>query len=220
MAPDRDECVLAREVYEHACLISIEAGDVDSFERHFKSLKFYYNELWDVIPDSENRNILLGLWLLRLLSSNQFHSELQAIPMEEHKDPYINIPVSLEMHFNDGNYNKILATKQDVNRDEYNFFIDKFIDTVRSEIARSAEVSYKSLSIRDALDVFLLQSESELLKFVEKEGSDPEEEKQYDWEVKDGSLHFIPKVIEKSSIPSHEMMFQSLDYAKELERII
>ena len=96
--------------------------------------------------------MILGLWLLHLLSSNKFHSELQAIPMEEHSDPYISIPVSLEMHFNDGNYNKILATKKDVNRDEYNFFIDKFIDTVRSEIARSAEVSYKSLSVKCVLD--------------------------------------------------------------------
>ena len=134
-APDPKECILAREVYEYACFISIESGNVEEFERHFNSLKFYYNELNDVIPESNKKNTVLGLWLLHLLSTNKFHSELHAIPMKDHSDPYINIPVSLEMHFNDGNYNKILATKKNVNREEYNFFIDKFIDTVRSELS-------------------------------------------------------------------------------------
>ena len=33
--PDPKECILAREVYEYACFMSIEAEDVNEFERNF-----------------------------------------------------------------------------------------------------------------------------------------------------------------------------------------
>ena len=78
--------------------------------------------------------------------------------MEDHSDPYISVPVNLETHFADGNYSKVLATKKNVQREEYNFFIDKFIDAVRNEIARSAEVSYESLTTQEALEVFMLDN--------------------------------------------------------------
>ena len=95
---------------------------------------------------------MLGLYLLYLLSQNkisEFHVELQSIPSSDHSNIYINVPVSLEQYFVDGNYAKVLATKN-VPLDAYNFFISKFIDTVRTEIARSVEVSYNQLTLQDA----------------------------------------------------------------------
>lgn len=129
------------------------------------------------------------------------------------------MPVSLEQHFVDGNYSKVLATKN-VPVEAYNFFVEKFIDTVRTEIARSAEVSYKHLSTKDACEIFMLNSIDELKAFVENESSMDNESRKISWVIKDGYLQFIPINIEKNSIPATKMMYQVLDYALELERIV
>ena len=39
----------------------------------------------------------------------------------------------------------------------YNFFIEKFVDAIRYEIARSAERSYESLRLRDMQTMFMIQ---------------------------------------------------------------
>jgi hypothetical protein len=38
----------------------------------------------------------------------------------------------------------------------YNFFILKFVDAIRFEIARSAECAYDSLSLQDMLRMFMI----------------------------------------------------------------
>jgi len=39
----------------------------------------------------------------------------------------------------------------------YNFFIDKFVDAIRIEIARSAERSYDSLALADMQKMFMIE---------------------------------------------------------------
>ena len=43
-------------------------------------------------------------------------------------------------------------------RREYNFFIEKFVDAIRYEIARSAEVSYQSIRLSDMQKMFMIDS--------------------------------------------------------------
>lgn len=54
---------------------------------------------------------IVGLYLLYLLSYNkisEYHTEIELIPIEELSNVYISVPVSLEQHFVEGSYNKIL----------------------------------------------------------------------------------------------------------------
>lgn len=174
------------------------------------------------MPESSKKNSVIGLYLLYLLSQNkisEFHVELQAIPSSEHSNIYINVPVSLEQYFVDGNYAKVLATKN-VPLDAYNFFIEKFIDTVRTEIARSVEVSYKHLSLKDACEIFMLNNVEELKAFVERESHKNAEDRQITWVIEEDQLLFVTVNIEKENIPAKKMMYQVLDYANELQRII
>jgi 26S proteasome regulatory subunit N12 len=159
---------------------------------------------------------VIGLYLLYLLSQNkiaEFHAELQGIPSSEHSNAFINVPVSLEQHFVDGNYSKVLSTKNNVPLDLYNFFIDKFVDTVRTEIARSAEVSYKKLSIADAMEVFMIDTPQQLEEFVEKESMENAEDATISWQLDQDYLNFTPLNVEKNTIPATKMMYQVLDYA-------
>jgi hypothetical protein len=59
---------------------------------------------------------------------------------------------------------------------------------VRTEIARSAEVSYQSLSIQDACEVFMLKSEADLQPFIDQETAKRAEDSNYEWVIKENRL--------------------------------
>jgi hypothetical protein len=44
----------------------------------------------------------------------------------------------------------------------YQFFINKFVDAIRHEIARSAEKAYDSLRLQDMHKLFMIDSPDEL----------------------------------------------------------
>lgn len=65
-----------------------------------------------VIPASQKMYAILGLYLLYLLSYNkisEYHTEIELIPVEELTNVYIKVPVSLEQHFVEGSYQRILT---------------------------------------------------------------------------------------------------------------
>jgi 26S proteasome regulatory subunit N12 len=114
---DAKECILARETYEHAVFLSIEQKDIQSFERNFSVLRTYYDEFDGVLPVSERKYPVLGLYLLYLLSFNkisEYHTEIELIPIADHTNLYIKVPVSLEQYFVEGAYNKILNSKHNL----------------------------------------------------------------------------------------------------------
>ena len=71
---------------------------------------------------------------------------------------YIKVAVNLETYFVQGRYQKILAKDYKVPHVSYYFFIDKFADAIRYEIARSAERSYESLRLSDMQKMFMLDN--------------------------------------------------------------
>lgn len=81
-------------------------------------LKTFYDEFdTSVLPVSERKNPVLGLYLLYLLAYNkisEYHTEIELIPTSEHNNIYINVPVSLEQYFVEGAYNKILNSKHNL----------------------------------------------------------------------------------------------------------
>lgn len=60
---------------------------------------------------------------------------------------------------------------------------------MRTELTRSAEVSYQSLSVAEACEI-LLTNEQDLVRLVHKENDNPE--RLYNWELKGGRLSFLP----------------------------
>ena len=162
---DVRECILAREVYEYATFLSVEKEDIEGFERNFTIVKTYYDEFNDILPESQKKFSILGLYLLYLLSFNkisEYHTEIELIPHKELTNVFINVPVSLEQYFVEGSYNKILSSKHNLPLQAYQFFIDKFVDAIRYEIARSAEKAYESLSLKDMASMFMIPNANDL----------------------------------------------------------
>ena len=167
---DIRECALAREVYEYATFLAVEKEDIEAFERNFTTVKTYYDEFADILPESQKKDSILGLYLLYLLSFNkisEYHTEIELIPFQKLNNVFIKVPMSLEQYFVEGSYNKILSSKQNVPLKAYQFFIDKFVDAIRYEVARSAERAYESLSTKDMSTMFMLKSQEELNLFIE-----------------------------------------------------
>ena len=108
---DQRECLLARNVYEYATFLAVEKKDIESFERNFAIVKTYYDEFDGILPLSQKKYCILGLYLLYLLSFNkisEYHTEIELIPFDELNNVYIKVPMSLEQYFVEGSYNKIL----------------------------------------------------------------------------------------------------------------
>lgn len=109
---DKAECILAREVYEYATLLAVEREDIEGFERNFTIVKTYYDEFDGILPESQKKYSLLGLYLLYLLSFNkisEYHTEIELIPFDQLDNVFIKVPMSLEQYFVEGSYNKILS---------------------------------------------------------------------------------------------------------------
>ena len=105
--------------------------------------------------------------ILSLIRISQYHTEIELIPQEDlDTNIYIKVPVSLETYFVQGSYQKILQQQQNVPQVAYYFFIEKFVDAIRYEIARSAERSYDSLSLADMQKMFMIESRDELTAFI------------------------------------------------------
>ena len=68
---DPKQCILAREVYEYATFLSVERKDIEDFNRNICILRSYYDEFEGVIPTSQKKSAIIGLYLLYLLSFNQ-----------------------------------------------------------------------------------------------------------------------------------------------------
>eukprot|EP00743_Colponemidia_sp_Colp-15_P001633 GILK01001786.1.p1 GENE.GILK01001786.1~~GILK01001786.1.p1 ORF type:complete len:274 (+),score=46.82 GILK01001786.1:55-876(+) len=219
------ELLLARETLEYAALLSVKTRDLPAFERHVSQVKTFYQDFSNALPASDKQYPILGLNLLYLLANNriaEFHTELELIPYAEHGNMYIKHPVALEQYIMEGNYNKVLAHRNDVPLPYYNYFMDMFLDTVRREIARSSERAYASLPIQEAVKMFMVSNADELKSFVQQQNTSMDDGSSTDvqWEIRGDTLYFIPVAQETMKVPSMKLIAQALSYATELERIV
>ncbi|KAK5643716.1 hypothetical protein RI129_007561 [Pyrocoelia pectoralis] len=212
----KQELIVARDVLEIGVQWSIAAHDIPSFERYMAQLKCYYFDYKNQLPDSTFKYQLLGLNLLFLLSQNrvaEFHTELELLPADHiQSDIYIRHPLSIEQYLMEGSYNKIFLAKGNVPAENYNFFMDILLDTIRGEIAVCMENAYEKISLKDAARMLNLQAPEAIQEFTTKRK----------WKLGvDNYFHFVPEIKKSDEpIPSRELAEQAITYARELEMIV
>ncbi|CAK9147470.1 unnamed protein product [Ilex paraguariensis] len=211
------ELTIARDIYEHAVVLSVKTEDQDAFERDFFQLKPYYTDARDRLPPSAQEYPILGLNLLRLLVQNriaEFHTELELLSARALENPCIKHAVELEQSFMEGAYNRVLSARQTVPHETYVYFMDLLAKTVRDEIAGCGEKAYDSLSVNDCRQMLLFTSDKELFEYIKEDH--PE------WEIKNGFVVFqrAKESAPCKEIPSLQLINQTLSYARELERIV
>ncbi|XP_065837415.1 26S proteasome non-ATPase regulatory subunit 8-like [Oscarella lobularis] len=209
------ELVIARDALEIGALVSIHNKDIPSFERYIAQLKAYYTDHGVSIPRSPYEHELLGLNLLCLLAQNkleQFHTELELLdPTTLQNNVYLRHPISLERYLMEGSYNKIFLSRGNVPSETYNFFIDILVDTVREEIAACIEKSYTTVGRAEAVKMLFLSSVEDLGQIATKRA----------WCLGENDAFFFHQETKHERMtPSVQLISQTLEYAKELERIV
>jgi len=210
-AVDEAHFLLARETLELAVELYVKAKESEAFERHVAQLKTYYNDKRPSNIESQRKFSILGLHLLMLLAQNridEFHTELELIPLKDHDNLYIRYSIQLEQFLMEGSYNKVFdATLPPA--ETYQYFMDMLMGTVRSEIASCLEKAYNSLTLSEGSKLLRLDGK-QIIEFAEHRK----------WVIKDGVLQFKSQEKPKQAIPSLDLIHQTLHYAKELERIV
>ncbi|WFD30760.1 regulatory particle non-ATPase [Malassezia sp. CBS 17886] len=220
--PDEvDALVVARGVFEIGTLFSIHQKDTSAFDRYWSQLKPFYLDVGDHIPRSANYEPLVGLSLLRLLSSNQisaFHMALETLPADLVRDSkYIHHPVLLERWLMEGSYSNVWRERESVPREEFRFFVDKLMVTIREEIARCEEKAYASLPLKDVATLLFFDHLPEVLEFAKERG----------WHVSPTieTIEFSTKNAsdendEQELVPMRSTITSNLRFARELESIV
>jgi len=210
----KKQLLLARATAEYAVMLSIEARDVNSFERHIAQVKPYYFDFESLLgPISDRKYEILGLNLLGLLAHNRiadFHTELELISPDQHENVYIKYPLQLEQRLMEGSYNKVLSARGQMPVKRFGFFMDMLVNTVRDKIAECAEKAYETFPLEDAASLLMLDSKNAINEYGTKRK----------WQLHDGVISFPRKKDDSLDIPSHALIRQTLAYATELERIV
>ncbi|XP_032232516.2 26S proteasome non-ATPase regulatory subunit 8 [Nematostella vectensis] len=214
--PSQQELLLARDVLEIGVQWSILKEDIPSFERYMAMLKPYYLDYRGILEDSAYTYQLLGLNLLSLLAQNrlaEFHTELELLPAKElQHNVYIKHSVSLEQYLMEGSYNKVFLARGNVPAENYHFFMNILLGTLRDEIATCMEKSYQKVSIPDTTRMLYFEGEKSMKVFADKRG----------WKT-EGNFYVFEDLSKKDAtqgITSYKITQHMLEYAKELERIV
>ncbi|KAJ3803048.1 proteasome 26S subunit [Lentinula aff. detonsa] len=231
-----DDLVVARDILEIGAIWSIRTRDVPSFDRYFSQLQTFYTDYryWyhclytketsliadcsSVLQPSKNEYPIRGLNLIRLLTQNRiadFHTTLESLPIPADAiadNQYISHPVNLEQWLMEGSYSKVWNARERAPVEEYKFFVDSLMGTIRNEIASCEEAAYESLPLKDALTLLFFNNQSELLTFAQQRG----------WQVdlSRSLIIFATKGEEQAEIPKQKLISSSLAYARELEQIV
>jgi 26S proteasome regulatory subunit N12 len=118
----------AREILEIGAVVSVHLNDEEAFNRYYSQLQpFYSDPVLNQVP-SKNKNKIVGLYLLHLLTKNstaEFHTALEHLEGYE-DDVFVRYPVMLERWLMEGSYDKVWqATKSShVPSEEYAKFSD------------------------------------------------------------------------------------------------
>ncbi|KAL7305977.1 hypothetical protein TKK_0001447 [Trichogramma kaykai] len=209
------ELYLARDILEIGAKWSVANHDIPSFERYMAQLKNYYFDYKYSIKESMNMYDLLGLNLMFLLSQNrvaEFHTELELLPADRLEvDSCILVPRQLEQWLMEGSYDKIFRNAKGTIYSK-NFFMDILLNTVRDEIGACVESAFDKISIEDAARMLNLNTK-EIMQYCAKKN----------WTLaNDGFIHFEALNEKKhvEPIPSADLATLTIDYARELEKIV
>ncbi|KAI0693566.1 proteasome 26S subunit [Cytidiella melzeri] len=213
-----EDLVVAREILEIGAFWSIRTKDIPSFDRYFSQLQTFYNDYSSALPPSSREFPIRGLNLIRLLTQNriaEFHTTLESLPLPADSftsNPYISHPINLERWLMEGSYSKVWNAREEAPAEEYKFFVDSLMGTIRNEIASCEEAAYDSLPIKDAATLLFFRSQPELLSYAQM--------RRWEVDLSGGKINFTRKGEEKVEIPKEKLISANLLYARELEMIV
>jgi hypothetical protein len=116
--------------------------------------------------------------------------ELELLDISDLSNQYIRVSKEVEQSIIEGNYKNVFSIDQSIHDAFYKYYLNKFEDTIRFQIARSSEKSFDSLRTSDAIQLLNLTDVNQLKDFIRYE-TDSIENREIDWKIVGDRLHFI-----------------------------
>ncbi|KAG7880242.1 hypothetical protein KL905_002911 [Ogataea polymorpha] len=221
-AANPSDLAITRSILEIGALASINSEDLNGFSSYITLLKPFYD--LTNLPDSPNKNKLLSLYLLLLLTQGDlalFHIELERLSNfglsvdELEKDQYFAIPIKFEKWIIDGDFYKVyelLSSKHSFPCKEFNLFEKELLDSIRLTIATNIESSYTTLPLENLKLLLFLKNLDDVKSYIDQMG----------WFVDNGEVHFDKRssAIEDEINDEKQILKNALTYAKEMESIV
>lgn len=202
----------------------LQNKDEKGFEIAYLQTKQFYFDYEYVVESNPRKEYFCGLYLLHLLSNNrnsEYCSELELLSLNNFNNDYIKLPIEIEHSISEGNYNKLIALQNAITEGSYLFYLGKLNSSIRYQIARSAEKSFNSISVKDLCELLMFNSANELLDFINNENEKYEGNERVNWILKDNSVVFTEGIgHERIVIPSNKLVTETLKLAVEMEKII
>ncbi|ODV83949.1 hypothetical protein CANARDRAFT_29668 [[Candida] arabinofermentans NRRL YB-2248] len=218
-----NDLIITRSILEIGALVSINLLNLKDFSNYITQLKTFY-DLVNILPESQNKNKLLSLYLLLLLTQGDlalFHIELErfnnfGLSVDElERDEFLSIPIKFEKWIIDGSFNKVyelLSSKHNFPCKEFNLFEKDLLDSIRLTIATNIESGYPSLPLENLKLLLFLKNLSDVNYYID----------QMNWTVENGIIYFNNNLNDLDDEIKDEKLIvkNSLGYAKEMESII
>lgn len=202
----------------------LQNKDEKGFEIAYLQTKQFYFDYEYVVENNPRKEYFCGLYLLHLLSNNrnsEYCSELELLNLNSFNNDYIKLPIEIEHSISEGNYNKLITLQNAIKEESYLFYLGKLNSSIRYQIARSAEKSFNSISIKDLCEFLMLNNSNELIDFINQENEKFEGTERVSWVLKDNNVNFTESLRhEKIVIPSQKLVADTVKLAVEMEKII
>ncbi|VEU22671.1 DEKNAAC103641 [Brettanomyces naardenensis] len=219
-----NDMVITRSILEIGALVSINTHNMKEFSNYITLLRPFYILPQGTIPESSNRNKLLSLYLLLLLTQGDlalFHIELEKFQNfgksvdELEGDEFLSIPIKFEKWIIDGDFNKVyeaLSSKHKFPCKEFNLFETDLLNSIRLNIAENLESAYTSLPLENLKMLLFVETSKEATEFIDSFG----------WTSVNGVVYFNKKQneLEEEITDEKQIIKNALVYAKEMESII
>jgi 26S proteasome regulatory subunit N12 len=192
---DKEEFLIAREILELEMDKHLAKLDGKSFELAYLKIKQFYFDYKNELPKSDRMLYFVGLYLLHLLANNrttEFCTELELLDISDFNNSYVKVSRDLEQCIMEGNYKHQQQIKNTINMPAYKYYLEKFDDAIRFQIARSAEKSYENLKIEDAVKMLMLKNSSDLNNFISIDMEREDYNNEIEWKILNDRVHFIP----------------------------
>lgn len=123
------------------CLVTRQTKD---FELAIEGVRFFYENGLN-LPKSDNDEPIIAIHLLFLLSTHrneEFYTKLENLTTVEIHYNYVQYVLKMNEAIEEGNYRKVFEKKNNCPLEYFTPFLEKIEDTVRIEVAKSAEKAY------------------------------------------------------------------------------
>lgn len=231
LATSGEDAAVAQLVAEYSMLLAAQRGDWALMERAYQQVRPFHDarsssssSTSSSSSSSSSSNLggelrlpLAGMHLLRLVVLNQagaFHSELERLPAADREDPCVRFATDMEAALLVGAYSRVFAIveQRGLPHPTYKALVQHLVDArVRDELIAASESAYASMRVDDACKLFRFASADELLAYGKPRG----------WVLEAGGLRFhAERRVAAANIDAQLLVAQTLNYAKELERIV